>query len=745
MAKKLGEQKLTPKATAQRLTLAVGDFQTPANRLAASLDEFAGNVTGITVRKLQEHATGQEEKGRQAAAEAIAAGHTTLEEMTKAGIIDRGSNPFFRDGVLFMAGQVRANAYNNALVLAAAEEIPSDSTDPNAMDALTERVAQEFTTADDDEATRAGFAERAAGFATAHQQRHTLMVADNLENKHLDQAADLFRGVVLDATDGVDAEFQVANIVMGIQAKAEEWLKTIPDPSRHDLKTMNRGIVQGIASAIEDGSLHEDEAIAAMKLLRGGTGPLWKVKEHAAVIQQALDTMANRETKRVKLRADRELRQKMTREADATEAMFAKAAVTGVLDIQPILDAQIASHGLAFRLGFVESQSELALYYENAAQDTYVGSEAVERDYIGRIFGGENVSREELANRMKTRELTGDQVIMLGNLLSNHQNMLSNNPEKAARFRTMDSAVRGSMTSWMGAEYGSQAYYSAAPAMAQALSGWEADPKNANFTSTSPEFLTFVNDTMKHLQSLYMETDKWQDMQEEQALNEGNNRLELYKTTRFETSPTALKRWLAESQMLEDGHAPSTSFSDFFTVPGRGLSPDAPAGDFSDALYGQLIQSGVDVGSDEFREEIEGLMGEIRGVVVPDETEEEEAGADPIKWDDPSLSKEERSIAFGKMQLKEGRESKVVQELGMALVVRPVSAVYTTLLGALVVMQEDGFEHDWSPEAFQRIAESSGLVGRMAKRKREKEEAAQAARGETPSGDIALNDSGAAD
>jgi len=272
--------------------------------------------------------------------------------------------------------------------------------------------------------------------------------------------------------------------VMAVQAQAEEYLG--PDPSAHDKRTMNRAITASIAGLIEDGVLGEDAAISAMKLLKGGTGNLWGSQEHSAVIQDAIDTQVNRVTRRQKFEDDRILREKQTNEDKATAAMFAAAGETGILDIQPMIDMQRESKGKAFRLGYIDAQRQLSLVYEHAAQDTYVGSEVIERDYGARIFAGEPVSREELAHSLETKDLTLDQVVRLGNMLTTHQNMLANNPAKSARFRRMDAATKGGMTSWMGSEYGSQAYYASLPAMAAALEGWEADPKNANFTAESP-------------------------------------------------------------------------------------------------------------------------------------------------------------------------------------------------------------------------------------------------------------------
>jgi len=639
MAEKLGAKKLTPQASVQKLNLAVGDFESPARRLEASLNEFAQNVAGTAVRKHNEHAKSQEEKGRAAAAEAIAAGHTTLEEMTKEGIIDRGSNPFFRDGVLFMAGKARADAFNNAVTIAAAEEIPEDSTDPNAMDAIIERVSGEFTTADDDESTRAGFAERAEQFATTQMSRHAQRVADNLVSKHLDQASDLFRGVVLQATDGVDPEFHVPNVVMAVQAQAEEYLGAIPDPSAHDKRTMNRAITASIAGLIEDGVLGEDAAISAMKLLKGGTGNLWGSQEHSAVIQDAIDTQVNRVTRRQKFEDDRILREKQTNEDKATAAMFAAAGETGILDIQPMIDMQRESKGKAFRLGYIDAQRQLSLVYEHAAQDTYVGSEVIERDYGARIFAGEPVSREELAHSLETKDLTLDQVVRLGNMLTTHQNMLANNPAKSARFRRMDAATKGGMTSWMGSEYGSQAYYASLPAMAAALEGWEADPKNANFTAESKEFLDFTNETMKNLQSRFMETDQWQELQDEQDRIQGVNMLERYKSTVYESRPETLRNWYAEALMLSEGRAPSASFSEFVDAPGRSLGADAPLEDYADAIFGQMQQSGVAVPQGD---ELESMMNELRGAVVTDEDDEDSGESAAPAEDEP----EERGAFF---------------------------------------------------------------------------------------------------
>ncbi len=612
MAEKLGPTGLRPVATTQRLQLAVPDTRPQAARLAASLDEFAANVTGITVRKTREHAKGQEEKGRTAAAEAIAAGQDTIDEMVQAGIIDRGSNPFFRDGVLFMAGKARADAYNNALTIAAAEQIPADSTDPDAMDDLIESVAGEFLTAEDDEATQAGFAERAEGYAVLAKQRHAQLVANNLEDLNLSQAADLFRGVALLATDGVDKEFIISNLVPAIQVQAEEYLANLSDPSRHDKKVMNRAITAALGSLVEDGTLGEDDVISAMKLLKGGTGSLWGIQEHAAVIQEAIDTQVNRETTRHALKEKRELRVKQASEQDATEAMFIAAGESGVLDISEIERIQRESGGTKFRLGYMQQMRELSLQYEQAAQDTYIGDIELRREYGSRILSGEIVSLQELSTRIKRGELTLDQAIELGNLVVSHRNMLQNDPVKAAMFRRTDQIIKGALTSWAGSEFGSQSYSAALPAMASALQAWQSDPKNANLTAESPEFLTFVDELKDNLQRLYMDPAQWQDMQETQKQNEAINKLEVWSTALFESNRMTLTKWYAETLLLESGRPLSPSLSDFLSAPGRQLDAETlDQGVFSEAIATQLLQAGIKLDDEGFIEVVTQLMVEM--------------------------------------------------------------------------------------------------------------------------------------
>lgn len=638
MAEKLGERALQPVATPQRLQLAIPDFQTKATRLASSLDEFAANVAGITIRKSQEAATKQEKEGREAAAEAIAAGHATLGEMVKAGIIDQGSNPFFRDGVLFMAGKARADAYNNALTVAAAQEIPADSTDPKAMDALIERVAGEFVTSEDDDALRAGFAERAESYAVQQQQRHARTVANNLEDLNLNQAADLFRGVSLQATDGVDPEFMVENLVPAIRAQAEEYLGNIDDAKPFQRRTMNRAIAAALASLVDDGVLGEDAVKEVALQIKTGTGTLWGSLEHSATIQAAIDTQVNRETRRLAFEQARELRQKQSNEKDAVDAMFIAAGESGILDTSEIERRQRASGGTEFRLGFMKQMENLSLTFEQAAQETYVGNEALRREYGARILSGENISLPELGTRVKIGELTLDQAVQLGNMSIQHRQMLANDPRKAAMFRRTDAIVKGGLTSWAGSDFGSQSYAAALESMALALGEFQDTHQNA--TAESPEFLKFTNDLMKDLQRQYMGPGQWQELQEVQAENEGENVKERYNSQVFESSKPKLMRWYAEALMMSEGFEPSSDLADFFTTPGRGLGADEDIGAYADAIFGQLVQSGVDMRDPGVIAKIDRMKNDVRGVTA------EPIGIPGIDFDQPDPFKPEVISAF---------------------------------------------------------------------------------------------------
>jgi hypothetical protein len=362
---------------------------------------------------------------------------------------------------------------------------------------------------------------------------------------------------------------------------------------------------------------------------------------------------------------------------------------------------------------------QYALDIQSAGMDKYVGDPMVESEYVARIFSGEAVSRLELASNLRDKTLTMEQVIRVGNLISTHQNMLANNPAAAARFNRMDATVKGALTSWMGSDYGNQTYLSALSAMGEAVQGWEADPKNANFSATSPEYLKFVTDTSIALQRQFMETSKWEEMQDTQAQVEADNKLEIYGTKLFEADTSTLTRWYAESLMIPEGRAPSSDLADFLTQAGRQLDAD----DLSQEAYGlaiasQLKLAGVDMAGEDFKTTVDSLIANLRPGVdpaslmegasdpVPEVEEAEEV--DPTPEELEAMSPEDRSRAWGRMQLRKSRDPAIIIELGKTLIVRPVVGTISFIVETQRTMAENAriasAEADWSEEAWNRAS-----------------------------------------
>ena len=670
---KLKEQKLVPQATAQALELSLPS-QAPLERLARSLDEFGSNVAGIAVRKANESATAETQRGSIAGAEAVAAGLDTEEELLDAKIITRGEGSFFRDGVMLMAGQAHADAFAAALTVAAAEKSLHTSVDPDAMDRLVEELAGQFNSGDRGEAFAAGFAERAASLVSQAKQRHANTVAGNLEKLNNEQLTDLLRGGLLEAVDGVDGEFLVENSRAAIFRIHTQWLGNIRDIHPRDRRLLNLATVRAIESLIDDGILNDARAVELMKSIPTSDGNnLWGKKLHSDIIRDAVDRSLTRQSKRLKAEEDSKLRIQLAAQVDYTERMFARGLEDGFLDTTEMRVAQELSKGQLFTVHFIRDQELRSIEWEKAAQDTYIGNVAMFRDYGVRIISGEGMNTEEMSVHIKRGGLTLEQGLRLAQLQATHKDMKLNNPIETAMFNKLDSMTKGGLGSWAGAQFATQAYSAGASTMAEMWQEWKKDPKNAGMSVQDPRFLEFVNETVTFLQREFMLPSQWRLLQESQADNERDNKIEPYVDTLFEPDPATLKLYYAETLMMREGRRPSSGLSALLSEPGRAIPADAPVESYTQAILAQMKLAGIDIKDNDIVAEIDSIIKGLR-------PQAEEGAEETEKPAEETSTAEDSTDKFSALRAQRQAENKAALEL----ITKTATAVGGAVGGAIV-------------------------------------------------------------
>jgi len=594
---KLRAQKLTPQATAQALQLATPDFS-KFERLARSLEEFGGAVTTFGVRKEQERAAEQKKAGAIAGAEAIARGLDTEQELVEEGIIERGEGSFFRDGVLEQAGQAHANAFSNALLVAAAEQGLQDSTDPNEMDDLIEEVAQQFTAEDQGEAFAAGFAAQAAAVAQQHKERHAGIVAQNIENIHTDGVTDKYRGVALEAIADTDDEFIVENLVNALQDAADNHLGIIPDAGKRDFLVSNKALTDSLISLLNDGSINGDQAEAVHNQLSGGTGPLGQITKHSNALQDAIDNQIRRQATRDANVARLELKEKNDRGKTARADMF-RNSEDGLLNVEPILQQQKLSGATAFTPEFIARVVAEADLYEAQSQKDYLSDREMVDDYTMRILTGEAVSSGEIGLHLKEGELNNTDAVALSRLASEWQNMRANDPVGANMWDDAAFLVKTGLGGFAGREFGSQAWAKAVPALQKAYNQIRID--HPEWTDMSVEFREWTTSQLEILQQRHLLRSEWEELQRDADLRTAIFETLPYQDRLYEQNEDTLIRYYAEAlELQENGREPSDGLLAFFNVSGRQLSEEGSAdpNNYVVGIEGQLFLAKIDLDDD---------------------------------------------------------------------------------------------------------------------------------------------------
>ena len=613
MAQKLGAQRLAPQATVQKLDLKVGDFETPARRLQQSLDAFAGNVTGITVRKLQEHATGKEEEGRQAAAEAIAQGKDTLEEMVEAGIIDRGSNPFFRDGVLFMVGQARADAFNARVTVAAAEANLHKSTDPEAMDALIQEVSDEFS-GEESDTINAGFAERAAGFATQHKERHSRIVAANISKVNDDLPATLYRGALLDSIEA-SPENVITNFIERAQVVSDNWLGNIEGGgNKFDKINLNNSLVAAVVSGVRGGEI---TGLQAEKILQGispGTDSLWDVPRHQEAVLEAITKRASRVQSAYQSDLLTQQIAWQSAESLALENMWSGYNEdTGELSTASIemamQEAARLGKPLPFRPGWVQQQQTNAKNLAASFQRGHLSNvELFERTLTDVLHPDSTQTRDSILALVDgtANGINAVDAKSLIDTMEQQRNMRNNNPREQRMWAFAYGEVTKVLGGFMPNQFTTQAMVKAHPELITSFNKFKEEFPNADYLSD--DYADWLQKAKLKSQERHLDPTSRATMQRRAELNIAHSETDIWRTIAFQTDSTMLVRLYAEATwaLEHPDHIFSDELIDLFDVPGGEVTDAAAmsAATYVAALAGQLALANIPLSSGSVKDEI---------------------------------------------------------------------------------------------------------------------------------------------
>lgn len=613
MAQKLGAKSLKPVASTQRLRLSVPDFESPARRLQASLDEFAGNVASITVRKANEGAEKQRKAGEAAAAKAIAEGRDTLDEMVEAGIIDRGANPFFRDGVLFMVGQARADAFNARLTIASAEAKLHNSTDPNAMDDLIQEVSGEFAD-EEDEAILSGFSTRAAGFATQQKERHSRIVAANISKLNDDLPATLFRGALLDSIEA-SPENVIANFIERAQIVSDTWLGNIEGGgNKFDKINLNNSLVTAVVSGVRGGEITGLQAQTILEGISPGTGSLWDVPRHQEALMLAITTRATRVqsayqsdllTQQVAWQGAEELasRNMWSGYNDETGEMS-----TANIEMQMTEAARLGKPA-PFRPGWVAQQQTNAKNLAASFQRGHLSNvDLFERTLTDVLRPDSTATRDSILNLVDGTAL-GINAVDARDLISTmeqQRNMRINNPREQRMWSFAYTEVTKALGGFMPNQFTTQAMVKAHPELITSFRTFKEEHPTADYLSE--EYADWLMKAKLGAQERHLDPTSRVVMQRRAELNVAHSETDAWRSTVFESDSTKLVRLYAEATWaLEHAdHIFSDELIDLLDVPGGAVTDAAAmsAATYVAALAGQLALANIPLSSGSVKEEI---------------------------------------------------------------------------------------------------------------------------------------------
>jgi hypothetical protein len=326
MAEKLKARVLTTPDVQTQVQLAQPRYSGLEN-LAVKLNQFGRTLGSTAVFLHNKHAKEEEEQGVEDAALAISQGRTTVAELRELGLIGKGQDPFYQDGVFKMIGETKANQYANALEINLSKAGAQEALTTDIFDQVLEQTSKEFLEGDDEidnPAIQEGFNVRAAQLVERLRNANASLVAKNVEvrgDEELKYHVFSFLSSLGDLSNSQEF-FDVG--LSGLSRIEDDWFKNthsgIVSPA--DKRKFNEAVVQGLISAMWTEDIDPDEAIALSKKLRTGSGTLGLNPDYAEALIRARDEVNIARTNRESQEAARVARERDERQRLKTGEML---------------------------------------------------------------------------------------------------------------------------------------------------------------------------------------------------------------------------------------------------------------------------------------------------------------------------------------------------------------------------------------------------------------------------------------
>lgn len=611
MADKLGPQILRPVSTATAPDLVAPRFE-GLDALADSLSNFGQNVTTVAVNEANRSAKAQGEKGQRAAAEAMAQGKTTIEELVKDGIISKGSNPFFRDGVFSMIGQARADKYGAELTIAAAEAGLQDSLDEQDFDNFIQDFSEKFNQENpvpDDAAISDGFAQRANQYLAQMRQKHAGIVADNITKKGDEALAQAYRGIIVNAEANVESGAYVNNITESIKAQSETWLETLGrSATSGDKGKMNDAIVSAVESGVLEGTLTGTQAKDILKGIMSGTGTLWSVPRHFKTIIRAEST---RSALNQSFYNDEQLKiLKTQREAEgaARSSVWQQFGETGQINLGPILE-QVAADPSSYSPDFASELQRLGAAIQEGKQLNYRSNINTYNSLYTDILQKNGVSVTDISRRIGPNQLNPSDASFLIQQLQQQQDQEAQNTPQNRMWSQATSELNQALGGFAPTAVSTQATINATPSLWGSFEAFmQANP---NATPISREFVEWKAGALEQMQNQFLDSTTKQILDDLSDQQSASFATEKYSEKAYTDDVDRLIRWVAETELMLDpqvrGDYISDELHDFFAAPGRAISEEAASNPltYKTGLMRQLQLLGVKTSDKNFKKKVD--------------------------------------------------------------------------------------------------------------------------------------------
>jgi len=615
---KLGPQPLTPVATASAPRLASPDVSKTL-KLAQSLKEFGQKVTVTTVQRTQQAAKAQEEKGRAQAAAAIAEGKNTIEALVNDGIISRGDNPFFRDGVFAMLGQARADKFGAELTVAAAEAGLQDSVSESDFDTFAADFAAKFNADNpvpDNAALSDGFAERADQYLNSMRQKHATMVASNITKKGDEALATAYRGVIINAEANVPAKVYVQNISEGLKAQSDSWLETLGrTATAQDRTKMNDALVRAVVSGIDDGTLTGEQGKDILRGIKSGTNSLFSVPRHSDAILKAAQRRASFNQS---MNADQQLsllNKQRTAESEVRQGVFEQFEKDGRVDLTSVIDQIAQADPGTFSPDFTGELVRLATNLQNAKALDYESNIDLKNSLWTDILQGGQTSMRDISRQINVGQLNPRDASFLRGQLRQIQN---DNASQAPQGRMWAQAAREldmAMGGFSPSAITTRRTIDATPVLRDSFQQFIT--ANPDATITSPEFVDWKSNALVAMQHQFMSPTERLLIEDQARQQEATFATQQYEDNTYITNTDTLAQWVAEVELEMDPQTQGSFISDgldaFFATPGRSVSEQAASDPLTylTGLQSQLIRNGVKINDSSFRKQVDKLKEEM--------------------------------------------------------------------------------------------------------------------------------------